>query len=129
ARQEHRRCYAALPPAREPRARVTHILRPHHQRRTRASNRGAKDDLGPNVVAHNGIEAAASEYLLQAASRSPHRKRITDPHLAEIVEWDALADQLPFDSAVETESEFRRHVRTKVTIPRKREQKRLHAPV
>jgi hypothetical protein len=104
-------------------------MRPKNQRSARASNRRAKDDLGPRVVAHNGIEAAASEDFLQAASRSPYRMGITDPDLAEIVEWDALADQLPFESASEAERELRRHVRAQVAISRQREQKRLYASV
>jgi hypothetical protein len=69
-------------------------------------------------VAHNGIEPTANEYLSQAASRSPHRNRIADPHFAKVVERDALADQLPFESTIETESELRRYVRAQVTIPR-----------
>lgn len=77
----------------------------------------------------NGTEAAANEHFLQTAPRSPYRKRITDPHFAEVVEWDALADQLPFKSAIEAESQLRRHVRAQVMIPRHREQKRLYAPV
>jgi hypothetical protein len=104
-------------------------MRPKHQRSTRASNRGAKDDLGPNVVAHNGIEAATSEYLLQTASGSPYRNRIADPHLAEVVEWDALADQLPLKPASEAEGELRHHLRTQVTIPRQRDQKRFYASI
>jgi hypothetical protein len=104
-------------------------VRPQNQRNTRAPNRGAKDDLCPNSVAHDGIEPTANEYLSQTAPRSPYRKRITDPHFAEVVEWDALADQLPFKSSIEAESELRRQVRAQVTIPRHREQKRLYAPV
>jgi hypothetical protein len=80
-------------------------------------------------VAQNRIEAAARENFLQAVSRSPYRNRITDPYFAEVVECDALANQLPFESAVETESERRRHVRAQVLIPREREQKRLYASV
>ena len=58
-------------------------------------------------MADNGTEAAANEHLLQTATRSPYRKRITDPHFAEVVEWVALADQLSFESAIEIESELR----------------------
>jgi hypothetical protein len=64
------------------------------------------------------MEPAANEYFSQTASCSPYRSRIADPHSAEVVEWDALPDQLPFKSAIKTKSEFRRHLRTQVTIPR-----------
>jgi hypothetical protein len=35
------------------------------------AGRGTKERQGPNVVAHNGIDAAGREYFLQAALRSP----------------------------------------------------------
>src|SRR5215472_1148095 len=102
-------------------------MRPKNQWSTRTPNRGAKDDQGPSVVAHNGIEPAAKQYFLQAVSRSPYRNRIADPHFAEVVECDAFADQLRFKPATEAESELRRHVRAQVAISRQREQKRFYA--
>jgi hypothetical protein len=105
------------------------MMRPENQRRTRAPNCGAKNDLGPNSMAHNEIEPALTEYFLQAVPRSPYRNRITDPHFTEVVECDALADQVSFETAIKTESELRCHVRAEVVIPRKSGQKRFHAPV
>ena len=72
---------------------------------------------------------ASSQYFSQAASRSPYRYRITDPHRAEVVEADALADQLRFTPTTEAEGELWRHVWAQVAIPRQREQKRLHAAI
>jgi hypothetical protein len=80
-------------------------------------------------MAHNAIEPAVTEYFLQAVPRSPYRNRITDPHFAEVVECDALADQVSFETTTETESELRCHVRAEAMIPRKSGQKRFHAPV
>jgi hypothetical protein len=80
-------------------------------------------------MAHNAIEPAVTEYFLQAVPRSPYRNRMTDPHFAEVMECDALADQVAFETAIETESELWCHVRAEVMIPGKRGQKRFHAAV
>src|SRR5260370_35870136 len=104
-------------------------MRPKNQRSPCAPNRGAKDDLGPNPVAHNRAKAAADEYFLQPVSRSPYRNRTTDRHFAEIVKCDAVPDQLCFKPAAEAESELWGHVRAQVAISRQREQKRFHPAV
>jgi hypothetical protein len=105
------------------------MMRPQNQRSTRTPNRGAKDDLRPTPVAHNGTKAAANQYFLKAVPRSPYRYRIPDPHLAEVVKCDPFADQLGLEPATEAESELRRHVSAQMAIPRQREQKCFYAAI